>query len=300
MEAYRILFNPLSGSGKGKENAEKLNGILSGAKLTYVDMTKISDYEALFDSLEPGEKLVVCGGDGTLNRFVNETYYSDNRPSVYYYATGSGNDFLHDIGNGATVPICIDEYIKDLPTVTVNGKTSRFINGIGYGIDGYCCEVGDALREKSDKPVNYTAIAIKGLLFHYHPTNAIITVDGVAHRYNKVWLAPTMNGRFYGGGMMPTPDQKRFSEDKKVSTMLFFGSGKLKTLYVFPSIFKGEHIKHPEMCTVLTGKEIHVEFDRPTALQIDGETVLGVTGYTVNACDTPAAASAAEESSEAV
>ena len=39
MEAYRILFNPLSGSGKGKENAEKLNGILSGAKLTYVDMT---------------------------------------------------------------------------------------------------------------------------------------------------------------------------------------------------------------------------------------------------------------------
>lgn len=300
MEAYRILFNPLSGSGKGKENAEKLNGILSGAKLTYVDMTKISDYEALFDSLEPGEKLVVCGGDGTLNRFVNETYYSDNRPSVYYYATGSGNDFLHDIGNGATVTICIDEYIKDLPTVTVNGKTSRFINGIGYGIDGYCCEVGDALREKSDKPVNYTAIAIKGLLFHYHPTNAIITVDGVAHRYNKVWLAPTMNGRFYGGGMMPTPDQKRFSEDKKVSTMLFFGSGKLKTLCVFPSIFKGEHIKHPEMCTVLTGKEIRVEFDRPTALQIDGETVLGVTGYTVNACDTPAAASAAEESSEAV
>ena len=172
--------------------------------------------------------------------------------------------------------------------------------GIGYGIDGYCCEVGDALREKSGKPVNYTAIAIKGLLFHYHPTNAIITVDGVAHRYNKVWLAPTMNGRFYGGGMMPTPDQKRFSEDKKVSTMLFFGSGKLKTLYVFPSIFKGEHIKHPEMCTVLTGKEIQVEFDRPTALQIDGETVLGVTGYTVNACDTPAAASAAEESSEAV
>lgn len=26
MEAYRILFNPLSGSGKGKENAEKLIG----------------------------------------------------------------------------------------------------------------------------------------------------------------------------------------------------------------------------------------------------------------------------------
>ena len=30
-----------------------------------------------------------------------------------------------------------------------------------------------------------------------------------------------------------------------------------------------------------TGREVHVEFDRPTALQIDGETVTGVTEYTV-------------------
>ena len=29
------------------------------------------------------------------------------------------------------------------------------------------------------------------------------------------------------------------------------------------------------------GKDITVTFDRPTPLQIDGETVLGVTSYTV-------------------
>ena len=31
----------------------------------------------------------------------------------------------------------------------------------------------------------------------------------------------------------------------------------------------------------LEGKDITVTFDRPTPLQIDGETVLGVTSYTV-------------------
>ena len=61
------------------------------------------------------------------------------------------------------------------------------------------------------------------------------------------------------------------------------GSGKLKTLMVFPSIFKGEHIKHTEMVAVHTGKEISVTFDRPTALQIDGETVLNVSTYKVSA-----------------
>ena len=33
----------------------------------------------------------------------------------------------------------------------------------------------------------------------------------------------------------------------------------------------------------MTGKEVKVEFDSPRALQIDGETVLGVKEYTVKA-----------------
>ena len=37
------------------------------------------------------------------------------------------------------------------------------------------------------------------------------------------------------------------------------------------------------MVKVFTGKEITVKFDRPCALQIDGETVLGVTEYKVKA-----------------
>lgn len=88
-----------------------------------------------------------------------------------------------------------------------------------------------------------------------------------------------MNGRFYGGGMMPTPKQKRNSGT--VSTMIFHGSGKLKTLLMFPSLFKGEHIKYKNNTDILTGKEIKVEFDRPVALQIDGETILNVSSYSV-------------------
>ena len=41
----------------------------------------------------------------------------------------------------------IGKYLKNLPQVEVNGKKYLFLNGVGYGIDGYCCEVGDKLRE---------------------------------------------------------------------------------------------------------------------------------------------------------
>ena len=35
------------------------------------------------------------------------------------------------------------------------------------------------------------------------------------------------------------------------------------------------------MFTPLTGNNIIVKFDKPTAVQIDGETILGVTEYSV-------------------
>ena len=67
----------------------------------------------------------------------------------------------------------------------------------------------------------------------------------------------------------------------QVAVVVLHCPSKLKTLVVFPSIFKGEHVKHTEMVEVLSGSEITVAFDRPTALQIDGETVTGVTEYSV-------------------
>lgn len=282
MAKYNVLYNPLAGNGKGENAAKKLNELLNGDELTFTDMTKVSDYRALFASMPEDERVIVSGGDGTLNRFINDTEEVAFANPVYYYATGSGNDFLKDIGgNVGDKPVCIDKYLKALPTVDVKGKSYRFINGIGYGIDGYCCEVGDKLRETSDKPINYAGIAIKGLLFHYHPTSATVIVDGVEHKYKKVWLAPTMNGRYYGGGMIPTPKQDRLNKEHTVSVMVYYGSGKIKSLAVFPSIFKGEHVNHREMVEVLSGKEITVRFDSPAALQVDGETIIGVTEYSV-------------------
>lgn len=282
MAKYNVLYNPLAGNGKGENAAKKLKELLNGDELTFTDMTKVSDYRALFASMPEDERVIVSGGDGTLNRFINDTEEVAFANPVYYYATGSGNDFLKDIGgNVGDKPVCIDKYLKALPTVDVKGKSYRFINGIGYGIDGYCCEVGDKLRETSDKPINYAGIAIKGLLFHYHPTSATVIVDGVEHKYKKVWLAPTMNGRYYGGGMIPTPKQDRLNKEHTVSVMVYYGSGKIKSLAVFPSIFKGEHVNHKEMVEVLSGKEITVKFDSPAALQVDGETIIGVTEYSV-------------------
>lgn len=282
MSFYHILYNPIANNGKGKEEINAIRGKYENAD--WVDITTIKDYKSFIASLGENDSIMICGGDGTLNRFANEIKDVEIKNPVYYYGMGTGNDFLHDLDRkkGAEPNFEINKYITNLPTVTVNGKQSLFLNGIGFGIDGYCCQVGDEHRQKSDKKVNYTAIAIKGLLFHFKPVTATVTVDGKTQVFKKVWIAPTMNGKYYGGGMMCAPNQDR-NNNETLSLVLMYGAGRIKTLMVFPSIFKGEHINHKKQVAVLTGKNITVTFDRPTALQIDGETVLNVTSYSVTA-----------------
>ncbi len=288
MAKYSVIYNPLAGNGRGKEEAERLGDILKGDEVSYTDMTKISDYAEFVSGLEPDERLLVAGGDGTLNRFINDTDKLLFPCDVYYYAAGSGNDFWHDLGRKkGDGPVCVNKYIQNLPTAEVNGKQFKVLNGVGYGIDGYCCEVGDRMREESVKKINYTSIAIKGLLFYYHPANAVITVDGVRYTYEKVWLAPMMNGRYYGGGMMPTPNQNRLG-DGNVSVMVMYNAGKLRTLKMFPSVFSGEHVEYKKHVVVHSGRSITVEYDRPTPLQIDGETIPNIIKCSLTAAEVPA------------
>ena len=100
---YHVLYNPHAGNGRGQTAARALTGVLPDDTLRN-DMVRLP-----------------------LTR------------DLYYFATGSGNDFFTDIGHQkGDAPCLLNPYLTDLPTVEVNGQTHRFLNGVGYGIDGYC------------------------------------------------------------------------------------------------------------------------------------------------------------------
>jgi len=278
-------MNPSANNGNGRNSGEILEEIFSTSEVNVTDITKIKNAADFVADFDKNDIIIISGGDGTMSRFASDVYDLKLQQQIYLYPCGSGNDFLRDVRERARIEnklVSLNEFIKDLPTVTVKGITRYFINGIGFGIDGYCCEAGDRIRETSNKPVNYTNIAIGGLLGKYHPANAEITVDGVTKTYDRVWLAPTMLGRYYGGGMMITPSQDRLNAEKMVSSAVWYGTGKLGILPKFPSVFKGEHVKYTDNFEIRRGHEVKVVFDRPQALQIDGETINEVTSYSVS------------------
>ncbi len=273
-----VLSNHNAG-GDFVKNEKCVKEMFRGEAIEFHICSEVEDKREFLKKISEKDALVIIGGDGTLNKFVNAIDEVEYPFPIFCYAGGTGNDFINDVAEDSSCFVQINEYIKDLPTVLVNGKEYRFINGVGFGLDGYCCEIGDKKREKSGKAPNYLKIALGGLLGGYKPRNARVWVDGVLHEYKNVWLAPTMNGRFYGGNMMIAPTQNRLNPEKKISFAVAHTKHALSILTKLPTVFKGNHLKFKKVFEIIEGTEIKVEFDRPCALQIDGETVKDVSFY---------------------
>ena len=274
---YYFLFNPLAGKGRAEQFALEIDSENPNATKCY-DMTKIDSFPDFFSKLESEDKLVICGGDGTLNGFINKIEGLDIQNDILYFPAGSGNDFMKDLGRTQTDGrFKINEYISDLPKVIIRGKDFRFINGVGFGIDGVVCGEGDRRRQKGKK-VNYTLLAVKCLL-KFKPVNATVTVDGVRKPYKKVWMTTTMKGKFLGGGMMMAPEQDRNSAENEITVFVAHNLSRFRILTLCPSVFAGKHAKYTKYVDLIKCHSIDVEYDIPCTLQIDGEPMYGIRGY---------------------
>ena len=81
------LYNSLANNGIKPE-------VAPGTEL--IDAVGI-DYSEYLKSLAPEDELVLIGGDGTLNYFINAVKGTEIRNNIYLLGSGTGNDFLKDI-----------------------------------------------------------------------------------------------------------------------------------------------------------------------------------------------------------
>ncbi len=280
---YAIFYNPQSCGGNGLKIAKEIETLMGNHTYTYYDILENAPLGNIINTLPKETNVILTGGDGTLNSFINQIDNVESR-NFYFYASGSGNDFMRDIGHKKhSKPILINDYIKNLPTANINGKTYKFINGVGSGMDGYCCAEVERVKKISKRRGNYIIAAIKGLLYAYKPCDAHVVVDGKEYVFKNTWLVPTMNGRFFGGGFMAAPNQDRLNSNKTLSLVAMHSRNFFKIVIAFLLIMKGKHTRLKSMITVIEGHEFSVKLSKKAYLQIDGETIPDVLEYTVSA-----------------
>ena len=133
-----ILYNP-----KANNENNDLNIIHGAVELESLGVTKINllglDVADFCAKLNHNDRVLICGGDGTLHHFANNAYGIEFPCPVCALRSGTGNDFLNDIGQmDSEKQIDIREYLKDLPLVTVNGEVCTMRGKKLYPGDKFC------------------------------------------------------------------------------------------------------------------------------------------------------------------
>jgi diacylglycerol kinase family enzyme len=148
-----LLYNPLANNSQGEALKDSVIEQLKGKYQDFQTVNVINlDAKEFLAKLSKDDIVVLVGGDGTLNHFANEVYNKTLPCPFYLYKGGNGNDFLRDVADKVVDNlILVNEYVKKLPRVIINGTETRFVNGIGFGIDGMVCQVADELKAKAKR-----------------------------------------------------------------------------------------------------------------------------------------------------
>ena len=275
-----ILFNPLSNNGKGTEGLDAVIAAAGqrcpGGTPELVDVTK-EDEAALLTGLSVDDEAIVCGGDGTLHCLINALDGAVPAAPVYLWRMGTGNEFLRDVAEkDKTQMVRLNEYIRDLPICEAGGQRQRFLNNVSFGLDGQVCELGEQEKARLGRPVNYVSLALRLVLRDFQPASASVTVDGETRTYERVWVASAFNGRYVGGGKKLAPDQDRTGD--KLCCVVLHSLNRATALLNLPKAFVGKHVDLPQ-CDIRFGRDISVTFDRPGAINLDGEPLPRTVAY---------------------
>lgn len=267
-----ILYNPLSKNSKSNVQTHKLVRQYKKNKTPFrlKSILKIADIKEYLDNKKEIDKVILLGGDGTVNRFINDTVDYTFTQDVYLKPNGSGNDYMRSLEKRDKDPQYIMESVYD------TGFKTRFINGTGMGVDGY---VGYLVDQNVNKGVyGYFRSTIKALLT-YIPEPMTLTVDGKVTKFEKCYLVTMNNGRYFGGGMKVAP--KGNINDENLDVIVAHSAGKLRLIFIFLTIYLGKHTRFKKYVYSTKGKHIKAEFTTPQITQADGENYYDITSMEV-------------------
>lgn len=159
-----IIANPFSGGGNGKKQFDCLvnyclkNNITFSTYLTQYAGEMIEMISCIIQNLSAEQKIIIIGGDGTLNEAISALIQFNQKIPVAYLPAGTGNDFAREMKLTHDIPTFIkhlqNETIKNLEIISYHEKLSHkkgiAINSLGFGIDAAICQL-NTFQAKSQK-----------------------------------------------------------------------------------------------------------------------------------------------------
>lgn len=281
---WAIVINPTSGQGKGAEVGRAVVGYFGKHDLKYQIITGISaenvsrDLRSFLHANQECEGVLCVGGDG-LAHLVLQAVVPLRIPFAVIPA-GTGNDFVR------ALKWPLDNLENLLNIVTTQKPTPidlGLVDGewfgavLSSGFDSVVNEKANSLKWPKGPSKYNLAIALE--LPRFKPSHFEINLDDRTLSTEAMLIA-VGNGSSYGGGMRVCPNASL--TDGLFDVMVLAPISKAEFIKVFPKVYSGDHVHHPEV-SIYRSKKVKInssaiayaDGERVGALPISAECVPG-------------------------
>jgi diacylglycerol kinase (ATP) len=272
-----LIVNPAAQRGRvGRRWEQELRPALdaAGIKCTFA-LTRAPGHaiELAAEAAKKGHPVVCAvGGDGTSNEVFNGLLQARTGASFAAIPVGSGNDVPATFGIPEKDPAAAIACLRDgqdlIFDVGYAKEADRYFAGAAS--IGFDADVTDRASRQTMDRKSYI-LAVFQTLMTFRPYDLRIVVDGREMAREPRMLAAIGNGKRYGGGMHACPGAE--VDDGRFAVTALRKMRRVRLLLVFPKVFDGRHVTHPQVDT-FEGVIVEVSaLDRPCRYQLDGDVM---------------------------
>ena len=281
------IVNGAAGAGKTDRDWPMIAELLRKHEVSYEPIFTSRRLHASViarNKIEEGySKIIVVGGDGTMNEVINGVFaqrrINTTEVMLGMISVGTGNDWARMFNipadyEGAILTIKQQRtFIQDAGLVSYlrNDKEWKryFINIAGMGFGARVVERTNRMKERGKSGPFLYFYNIFYSLLRYRSLKAVIEIDGTTYN-RKIFSMNVGIGRYNGGGMIQVPHA--IADDGLYSITLIKKMGKLNVIANIKRLYDGTITNHSKVETYMARS---VQVDGPVRLKIetDGESL---------------------------
>ena len=265
----KFIYNPAAGRGRASKHhaeAERCLRELGADVDAHASSSPADLTRAAAEASRGGyDRVVVCGGDGTLNLALRE--FDLRMGTLALVPQGSGDDFAKVLGIPRDVrgacEIALRGKVREVDVAVANGV--RYLGVAGLGFDSEVARYANENVKFLRGSLVYLYAIIR-VLPRFTPHR--VTINGT--RNEEIMFATVGNSRQYGGGIRIVPDA--LIDDGQLDLCIVHRTSRLQLLKTLPQAYTGAHVKSP-FVEIGRGTSFTFASERPLDVYADGERI---------------------------
>ncbi len=266
-----LVVNPAAGRNTARSLDRVTSLLQKNTSLSTFITEKQGDALEFSKGLKKTDRLIVAGGDGTINEVINGLLSSDDPETrqvpLSIIPMGTANVLAMELGipddiEGAVHRI-LSGSVKKISLGRINGRYFSLMAGIGFDAETVRGVKHGVIKKISGK-LAHVVSGIKVLMHHRPTLIRVMTPEKEIKGYTVI----ICNAKCYGGPFYITPEAS--ITDDHLDICVFQGRTRADLLRFIIGVLRQKHLDFKDV-EYLNATEMEIRSDSTVHVQIDGE-----------------------------